>query len=135
MSAGTFEIISITGFLLAILFATVSVILFFRLNVLRLIGILTGKTEKIGIEKITEENLKQAKKNHSVTMRFAGTERTTPLKEEVSEGTTLLGTISDMQNATTLLDNSETTMLNGGNNAFLITKEEYFVSSDTVLEI
>lgn len=196
MSAETFQIISLVGFLLAIGFAVVAVILFFKLDVRRLYGILTGRAERVGIEKIKTENKELAKtqpdktatlqldaakaskqtalngtlsyglglQDGTVLLQNQGDGTTllqnnevgTTLLQNTDEGTTLLqdaGGTTLLQNAddgTTLLQNendgttllnmdSDGTMLLGAssdiNSDFIITKDEIFASSQTVLEI
>lgn len=56
MNAEIYKIISITGFILAAVMFIASVILFFKLNIQKVIGDLTGKTARKAIQNIREQN-------------------------------------------------------------------------------
>lgn len=64
MAANTWFIISIVGYSLAVVLLIVAIILFYKMNILAIIGDLSGKTAARQIQEIREQNAKSGQKRY-----------------------------------------------------------------------
>lgn len=122
---------------LAVVFAIVSIILFFRLRIRDVFDFLTGRAQKRSVKQMEEENAKTGKLRQDFysdikssdlyhgTSGRTGEVQSSPITEQINSGTEqtekTARAVSDPSNSgsneTTLLNsgNEETTLLNSGN--------------------
>jgi hypothetical protein len=78
MNVETYKIISTVGFILAAVMLILVVILFFKFNILKVFGDITGKTAKKAIQSIREQNVQSGNKPYKsspVNIRKGKTEK------------------------------------------------------------
>lgn len=126
MNAGVLEVISIVAFVLAAIFAVLSVVLFFRLNVRAIVDDLSGKKAERQIRAYREQGAVSRKRVSTVSNQRdyynPATQRTSNVTERLpvpsatkakeEEGTMLLaeeGTMLLAEEGTALLSNSQDT--------------------------
>lgn len=149
MTANTWFYIGIVSFVIAVAFAILSVILFFKLNIKEVLNDLTGKTAAVGIQSIREETKSKEKKRFTAsvntavvnnkiteTLRTIGDETATSLLQEGDESATTMLQLGD-ESSTTLLqqgDESVTTLLQEGDESVTTLLQEGDESATTLLQ-
>ncbi|SFR69009.1 hypothetical protein [Anaeromicropila populeti] len=133
--AKVFNLLFISGLVAAGVFLMISIILFFRLHIVKVIGVLTGSSAKKGTQQIREksqsvENVRRLEKQHGKSKELKGKtaglkKATKQLKKEsenqVSETTVLEANETAVlgQNETAVLDTNETIVLGEGQTTVL----------------
>ncbi len=151
-----YELISKIGYISAIVFFVVTIILFFTLRIPATFGYLTGITRKKAINDIRKKNegsgqtsdrlLPDGRVRRSVTAKIGGVDitskiQTSKVKQKSTEETTLLNSgteettlLQSRQGETVLLDNGEDKTIilysNPENRSFEIIKDITFVHSN-----
>ncbi len=107
MSATVWNWVSIVGFSLSALFLFISAFIFWRSDILTVIGVLTGRTAARQIKEMLEENEKSEQKGHKSNVYNI---KRGPLTEQVESISQNKQTISP-NTSDTSLDNEVTEML------------------------
>lgn len=105
--AELYRLIMTVALITGIVFLAVSVLLFFRLKIMKVIRDLTGRSAKYGIKKSKEE----VKKRKEQEMAFAQQHQTRAGKKNTGKLKGKVGKTEEISEETTILENNETTVL------------------------